>query len=350
VGGRRSAVGRRALCWNGIAGRHYALNPAGEWLHSNASMGADAVRAALGASGLGVEDLECLAAATTQGDLLVPGHASAVHGELGGGQMELASVQSVCCSSLMAAKYAWMSVATGEARCAAASASEFSSRWFRPQFYEGGALVDAKGRVAMAADFLRFTLSDGAGAVVMESQPKRSGVSLNVEWIDLVSLAGRFDPCMWAGASEAERCERDGAWARRGPAAAHAAGAMALQQDFHLLKAVIRAWIGVYLEKVDSGRINPASVDHLLCHYSARSLRSEIVDILQTTHAMIPESRWFSTLGETGNVGSASIWIMLDALMRSGRVKGGERILCIVPESGRAMVGFMMLRAVGGEG
>ena len=65
---------------------------------------------------------------------------------------------------------------------------------------------------------------------------------------------------------------------------------------------------------------------------------------------MIPESRWFSTLGETGNVGSASIWIMLDALMRSGRVKGGERILCIVPESGRAMVGFMMLRAVGGEG
>ena len=49
--------------------------------------------------------------------------------------------------------------------------------------------------------------------------------------------------------------------------------AIALLQDFALLKMVIRAWIGVYLEKVDSGRIDPAAVDRLLCHYSARSLR-----------------------------------------------------------------------------
>ena len=30
---------------------------------------------------------------------------------------------------------------------------------------------------------------------------------------------------------------------------------MALLQDFDLLKIVIRAWIGVWLEKVDAGRI-----------------------------------------------------------------------------------------------
>jgi 3-oxoacyl-[acyl-carrier-protein] synthase-3 len=199
----------------------------------------------------------------------------------------------------------------------------------------------------MAADFLRFTLSDGAGAVVMEGRPKPDGLSLKVEWIDLVSLAGQFDPCMWAGATAGNRTEREGAWSRHGPVAAHASGALALQQDFHLLKTVIRAWIGVYLQKVDAGRIDPKAVDHLLCHYSARSLREEIVQILQTTDAMIPEPRWFTTLAESGNVGSASIWIMLDALMRANRVKPGERILCIVPESGRAMVGFMMLQVVG---
>ena len=37
---------------------------------------------------------------------------------------------------------------------------------------------------------------------------------------------------------------------------------------------------------------------------------------------------------------------MLDALLKSGRLKPGERILCVVPESGRAMVGFMMLEVV----
>ncbi|QUD87934.1 beta-ketoacyl-ACP synthase III [Phenylobacterium montanum] len=346
VGGAPSVFGRRALRWNGIARRHYALTPEGRWLHSNASMSAEAVLRALEAAGLGRADLDCLAAATTQGDLLVPGHASAVHGELGGGALELASFQSVCASALMAAKYAWMAVRTGEANCAAACAGEFSSRWFRPEFYEGGALIDTKGRLAMAADFLRFTLSDGAGAVVMESRPRPKGLSLRVQWIDMVSLAGRFDPCMWAGASEQGRAERDGGWSRRGPLAAHAEGAIALQQDFNLLKAVIRAWIGVYLDKVDAGRIDPRAVDHLLCHYSARSLREEIVGLLEATHAMIPEERWFTTLTETGNVGSASIWIMLEALVRSGRVQPGQRILCIVPESGRAMVGFMMLEAV----
>jgi len=341
-----SALGRRALRWNGIQRRHYALDAGGGWLHTNASMSADAVRAALDVAGLGVADLDCLAAATTQGDLLVPGHASAVHGELGGGQLELASFQSVCASSLMAAKYAWMSVKSGEADCAAAVAGEFSSRWFRPSFYEGTALIDGKGRLAMGADFLRFTLSDGAGAVVMERAPHSTGLSLKIDWIDLVSLAGRFDPCMWAGATPEGRTEPDGAWSCAGPAAAHASGALALQQDFTLLKSVIRAWIGVYLEKVDAGRIDPGAVDHLLCHYSAQSLREEIVGLLEATDAMIPQERWFSTLAQSGNVGSASIWIMLDALARARPLKAGEKILCIVPESGRAMVGFMMLEVV----
>ncbi|HXQ17695.1 MAG TPA: beta-ketoacyl-ACP synthase III [Caulobacteraceae bacterium] len=341
-----SAFGRRALRWNGIQRRHYALGADGRWLHSNASMCADAVRAAMDVAGLDLRDLDCLAAATTQGDLLVPGHASAVHGELGGGTLELASFQSVCASSLMAAKYAWMAVKSGEAGCAAAVAGEFSSRWFRPSFYQGTELIDAKGRLAMAADFLRFTLSDGAGAVVMERQPRSEGLSLKVDWIDLTSLAGQFDPCMWAGATPEGRTERDGAWSCAGPAAAHASGAIALQQDFTLLKSVIRAWIGVYLQKVDAGRIDPAAVDHLLCHYSAQSLREEIVGLLEATDAMIPQERWFTTLQDSGNVGSASIWIMLDGLMRSGRLKAGQKILCIVPESGRAMVGFMMLEVV----
>lgn len=346
VGGRTSSVGQRALRWNGIGTRHYALTPDGDILHTGASMSAAAVRAALDDAGLGREDIGLLATATTQGDYLVPGHASAVHGELGGGPLELASFQSVCASSLMAAKAAHLAVRAGETDCAAVVASEFSSRWFRPSFYEGTALIDAKGRLAMEADFLRWTLSDGAGAIIVEGRPRPDKRSLRIAWIDLVSLAGSFDPCMWAGAPAALRGDLVNAWPHQGPRAAHAAGAIALLQDFALLKIVIRAWIGVYLEKVDTGRIVPDEVDHLLCHYSARSLREEIVNLLVNTRAMIPEAKWFTTLPTTGNVGSASIWLMLDAFMKAGSAKIGERILCIVPESGRAMVGFMMLEVV----
>jgi 3-oxoacyl-[acyl-carrier-protein] synthase-3 len=346
IGGRSSAVGRRALRWNGVETRHYALNADGRPLHSNASMTADALRAALDAAGLAAADLDFLATATTQGDYLVPGHAAAVHGELGSGPMEIASHQSVCASALTALKHAWLSVRAGEAEVAATAAGEFSSRWFRPEFYEGTTLVDAKGRARVEADFLRFTLSDGAGAVVLEPRPRTDALSLKIEWIDLTSLAGRFDPCMWAGSTFADRSDMRTAWSHAGPVAAHAAGSVALVQDFELLKIVIRAWIGVGREKVDTGRIDPARVDHLLCHYSARSLREEIVGLLESTAAMIPESRWFSNLATVGNIGAASIWVMLDAFLKSGRAKRGERVLLIVPESGRAMVGFAMCEVV----
>lgn len=346
IHGKPSLLGRRALRWNGIETRHYALDSNGQPFDTNAGMSAKATEAALDDAGLGVRDLEFLATATTQGDYLVPGHATAVHGALGGRSMEIASFQSVCGSSLMAAKTAWLNVLAGQAKVAAACAGEFSSRWFRPSFYEGTALVDAKGRARAEADFLRFTLSDGAGAIVMEDKPRNDALSLKVELIDIVSLADKFDPCMWAGASVENRTELVKGWATSGPVAAHAQGAIALLQDFELLKRVIRAWVGVYLEKVDVKRIIPDSVDWLLCHYSAKSLREEIVSLLEKTDAMIPQQKWFSNLPRVGNIGAASIWVMLDEFLKSGRLQRGQKVLCVVPESGRALVGFMMLEAV----
>ncbi len=62
---------------------------------------------------------------------------------------------------------------------------------------------------------------------------------------------------------------------------------------------------------------------------------------------MIPETKWFSNLPTVGNIGSASLWVMLEAFLKDGRLKSGEKVLCVVPESGRAFVSFMMLEAVG---
>lgn len=344
--GRDSVFGRRALRWNGIDTRHYALDYRGLASETNASMCAKAVQAALADAGLHLDDLPFLAAATTQGDLLVPGHASQVQAALGAGPMEIASFQSVCASSLMAAKSAWLMVRAGEHERAVACAGEFSSRWFRPGFYEGSDLVDAKGRLHPEADFLRFTLSDGAGALVIEPEPRPEGRSLRILSMELTSLAGAFSPCMWAGTVVEDRDLVEGGWSLAGPVAAHAAGAIALQQDFALLRTIIRAWIGVYLRRVDEGAIVPDVVDHLLCHYSARSIRREIVELLRNTRGMIPEAKWFSVLAEVGNVGSASPWLMLSRFMTSGRARPGDKVLMIIPESGRAMVGFVQLEVV----
>ncbi|MEM9234947.1 MAG: 3-oxoacyl-ACP synthase, partial [Pseudomonadota bacterium] len=93
-------LGRLILRQNRIETRHYALNASGEATHSNASLAALATRDAVQNGGYELSELDLLSTSTTQGDLLVPGHASAVHGELGAGPLEIASFQSVCASSM----------------------------------------------------------------------------------------------------------------------------------------------------------------------------------------------------------------------------------------------------------
>src|SRR5260221_431473 len=48
-----------------------------------------------------------------------------------------------------------------------------------------------------------------------------------------------------------------------------------------------------------------------------------------------------------GPTSAASIFVMLDELFKSGRLKPGQRILCMVPESGRFIISFMHLTVVG---
>ncbi|VTP93530.1 3-oxoacyl-[acyl-carrier-protein] synthase III C-terminal domain-containing protein [Sphingobacterium daejeonense] len=61
----------------------------------------------------------------------------------------------------------------------------------------------------------------------------------------------------------------------------------------------------------------------------------------------IAEEKWFTNLHEKGNTGSASIYIMLEELLYSGRLKPNQEIICMVPESGRFITTFMKLKIVG---
>src|SRR5579872_4714593 len=86
---RGTALRERALAANGIRTRHYAVDSNGLTLMLNEELAAQAVQSALADRGLTVSAVRMLATGTTQGDVLVPGFASMVHGRLGGGPMEL---------------------------------------------------------------------------------------------------------------------------------------------------------------------------------------------------------------------------------------------------------------------
>jgi 3-oxoacyl-[acyl-carrier-protein] synthase-3 len=327
---------------NRIKTRHYALNTDGEATHCNAEMAANAIADAVRKSEIAVKDISYLATATTIGDLMVPGLASHVHARIGAPPIEIASFQSVCASSLMAIKAAWLQLRAGEHDCAAVCGSEFASRYFRPGFYENTLAYKQSGEVPLSAAFLRFTLSDGAGAAILETRTNQRQPSLRIKWINLRSYADRFETCMVAGG--VRRNGHTDYWGDyANPVAAMEAGALILMQDFDLMRKMIPVWVSHYLDLIDAGLIRISEIDHVVSHYSSHSLKEEVVKLLTSAGAMIDERKWFSNLATKGNTGAASIFILLEELYHSGALTAGEQILCHVPESGRALNGFMLL-------
>ena len=150
---RDAAVRGRILAANGIRTRHYAVDEKLATLELNEELAAAAALRALADRGLAPGSVQMLAAGTTQGDVLVPGFASMVHGRLGGGPMEVLSAGGVCASGMAALKAAVGAVRLGEHSTALAIGSELVSR----------TLLGAAASTADTA-FLRWTLSDGAGA------------------------------------------------------------------------------------------------------------------------------------------------------------------------------------------
>lgn len=60
----------------------------------------------------------------------------------------------------------------------------------------------------------------------------------------------------------------------------------------------------------------------------------------------IPYEKWFVNLTTLGNVGAASAYFMVHELFKSGKLKKGEKLLVLVPESSRFSYMYALLTVV----
>jgi 3-oxoacyl-[acyl-carrier-protein] synthase III len=336
-----AALRERVLAANGIRTRHYALDGDGTPVLLNEELAAEAVGRAVKDSGRDLTGIGMLATGTSMGDVLLPGFASMVHGRVGGGAMELLSAGGICASSMAAFKAATAAVRLGEHDAAAVVGSELVSRVLTENRYATGS------RSTFDAEFLRWTLSDGAGAVVLASEPRPDRPSLRVEWVHAVSFAHEHPVCMGAGYPTNEAPRAGHTWLdTSSAAAAERAGMLRLRQNVRALPDLFREGLAEFVRLVGAGRLDPSTVDHVLCHYSARHFRADIFRLLREAGLMMDESRWFTNLHTCGNTGAASIFVMLEECWRGNRFRPGEQVLLIVPESGRFSFAFALLTCV----
>lgn len=347
IAGKPSRARRIILRSNGILSRHYAIDKAtGTPSMSNARLTAKAIQA-LGVAG----KVDVLATGTSTPDQLLPNHAVMVHGELGWDTLEVVSMAGVCLAGATALKYAFLSVKSGGAQCAVATGSERVSPQLLARQYEAESEqkvreMETRPEIAFEKDFLRWMLSDGAGAVLLEDQP-RGPLSLKIHWIELFSYAHLLPACMYAGAEKNVDGSLTG-WADFPLNQCVEQSTFAIKQDVRLLNdKIIQMTVGEPLKAIQSKhKLTSHDVDWFLPHISSMYFAGPFAQQLIDMGFEIEPAKWFTNLTTRGNTGSASPYIMLDELFHSGRIQKGQKLLMFIPESGRFSSGFVYLEAV----
>jgi 3-oxoacyl-[acyl-carrier-protein] synthase III len=349
VNGKPSKARSIVLRNNGIKTRYYAFKD-GKSTHSNAQLCANAINALFDKS-ISINSLDILTVGTSSPEQIIPSHGSMVHGALGiSKQVELISAMGTCCSSIQALKYAYMAIGAGMAETAASCGSEKMSTWMHASRFEPEAenltILEENGYIAFEKEFLRWMLSDGAAAALVQSKPNDNSLSYKIEWLETTSYANELGTCMYAGALKDENDELVGwndiaieDWTKK--------SVFSVKQDTKMLAEHIVQKGGSFLSSLmQKYSLTSDGIDYFLPHMSSEFFKKPIQKNLAEIGLDIPEEKWFYNLPKVGNVGSASAFMMLEELLNSSIAQKGNRILVMVPESARFSYAYMYLTVV----
>jgi len=336
---------------NGITNRYYALDKNHKSTHTNAEMTANAVRALFDNDAAKLDQIELLSCGTSSPDQMMPSHGVMTHGwlpETGG--IEVVSPAGVCCAGMHALKYAYLAIKAGEIKTAVATGSErFSGLLVSDVFEEEAhklAEMDENPFIAFQKDFLRWMLSDGASAFLMSDEPNKDGISLRLDWVEGVSYANEMKTCMYMGGEKLEDGSLKG-FMDYTPEEIMNRSVFSIKQDITLLSDNIVPLGGKKIKEIfEKKGLTVADIDYFLPHISSDFFRPKIFDMIEENGGGIPYEKWFINLYTVGNVGAASVYLMIDELFNSGRLKKGEKILLLVPESARFSYMYAMLTVV----
>ncbi|MFV0179379.1 beta-ketoacyl-ACP synthase III [Empedobacter falsenii] len=345
-----SKARRIVLRNNGIKTRYYALDESGNITHSNAELTMKAIVNLLD-NRFTQNDIEVLSCGTSTPDFLLPSHAAMVHGLLANNvSVELNSSSGVCNSGMNALKFGYLSVKSGNSKNAICSGSERVSTWMKAEKFEHEVEnlkeLEEQPIIAFKKDFLRWMLSDGAGAFLLENTPNEDTISLKIEWMESYSYAHELETCMYAGGDKLPNGEMK-PWSDYSSEEWLKESVFSLKQDVKVLNDnILIKGVESMKAAMDKHQLSSDQIDYLLPHVSSNYFVQGLYDEFCKKGITIPLEKWFMNLSKVGNVGSASVFLMLDELFQKGNLVKGDRIMLCVPESGRFSYSYAYLTVV----
>ena len=264
----------------GIRKRHIAAD--GE---TTSDLGVAAARKALDAAGLAPDDIDLIVVATATPDYTFPSTATVIQQKLGITRGAGFDLQAVCSGFVFAIATADNFLVRGQFERALVIGAETFSR-----------ILDWSDRSTCVL------FGDGAGAVVLERQPKAQAGDRGVKGIHL-RTDGRFKDLLYV----------DG-----GPSTTQTVGHLRMVGNQVFKHAVGKISESVRAAVGQAG-LQISDIDWFVPHQANQRILSAVAERLG-----LDEQKVVSTVAEHGNTSAASVPLALAAATEDGRVKPGD--------------------------
>ncbi|MCH2205005.1 MAG: hypothetical protein MK132_03925 [Lentisphaerales bacterium] len=318
-----STVRDQVLSMNGIKKRYYAQDKQQKQTYDLYDLAAKAALALCQDDVESANKITFMSAGTTYSPLAAPGLASILHDKLQAQSfldypVEISSHSGICTSGAAALVGGIRAIESGQHNYALCVSAEHPSAILKEEQItpiddrsEHKKLRDSKWFMSV---FLRYMLSDGAGALALADKPIKEGLSLRVNWTHSRSFANAGPLCMKLDNSNA-----------------------LLSQDLSVLTRYLFVFADSFID--DCLKKHNESLDNysvILPHMSSFFFRKKMEKLIAKycINGASPTPYW-TNLADVGNTGSASIYIMLDQYVRDHKLEDGQRILLFIPESGQ---------------
>ena len=323
----------KVLSMNGIVRRHYAQDDHQQQTHDVYDLGSQAATECLAQDGQS-DAVTYLAAGTTYAPFSGPGLATLLHHRLRGcirlnHPVEVSSHAGICSSAVGAMVAAIRAVTLGDHSTALCIGAEHASEILKADVIQP---IDDRDQTDNPREsrwfmsvFLRFMLSDGAGAFLLRDRPNPDKLSLRVNWTHSMSFAHETTLCMTLESRTALLSQDVSVLSR------------------HLVPCSHQLLSGAMTTHGDTLGSHKIILPHMSSFFFRRKMERTIAAHSDDRDHPTP---YWTNLATAGNTGAASIYIMLDHYLQQHEVHDGDRILLFVPESGQFNFVLVSLTAV----
>lgn len=307
---------------------HFAIDPeTREFTDDNISMSVKAAETAIQLAGIGIEDIDLIAYGSAHQDQM-PTASVRIQEQLGIEECSEISIHANCTSAYKAFLTAYDMIRLGRYKTALVVSSNISSSELIAEYYN-------QPLIKKEEVFLRYFLSDGAGALILQASEEESGLFVENAYMESVGgkkPAGMLNkrPAYWMNPKEE------------------------YEKGLHHLSQMFNEQLGTHFNEeggsifykglqrmIEEYKVDVSQIKFFQVNFPSKHISDMMLE--ECEKLGISKSSLYTKISSMGYVGPPMVFICIDKIMREEQLDKDDIILSFVSEVSKYMqAGFTL--------